>query len=103
MSFPKRPRIELPKLRAAANGSDCFMSLPGVCNYTPSTTVLAHRERGGMGMKGNDYNAMNMCSDCHDVFDQRVPSEFSRKQLNEFFDLQWPDQLEWWFRHGYLK
>jgi hypothetical protein len=103
MSFPKSPRIELPKLRKAAQGSECMLQLPGVCNRNPATTVLAHRDRAGMGMKQHDFRAMNLCSSCHDVYDMRVPSEFSLRQLRMMFDDVWPRQIEWWFRNGFLK
>jgi len=99
----KRPRIELPKLRAAARGADCRLQLPGVCNHDPATTVLAHRDRLGMGYKNHDFAALNMCHSCHDVFDRRTPSEFGDDELLNLFDDAWPGQIEWWFRQGHLK
>ena len=99
----KRPRIELPKLRKAARGADCRLQLAGICNRDPATTVLAHRDRLGLGIKQHDFMALNMCSDCHDVFDRRTPSEFGPVALLSMFDDAWPGQLEWWFREGHIR
>lgn len=102
-AIPKSPRIELPKLRKAARGADCRLNLPDVCNHDPETTILAHRSRAGMGIKENDYNALNMCSSCHDIYDRRRLSLYSNVELQALFDDAWPGQLEWWFREGHLK
>lgn len=65
------------KLRASANGQDCTVRLPGICNFDPATTVLAHIPCGqkGMGMKGFDTVAVFACSACHDVIDGRAQGE----------------------------
>lgn len=49
------------------------MRLPGVCNFNPETTVLAHVPCGqkGMGMKGPDQISAYTCSACHDALDGR--------------------------------
>ncbi len=47
----------------------------GVCNWDPSTTVLAHLRRGGVagvGQKPPDLCAVLACSACHDWIDGRV-------------------------------
>lgn len=102
-AIQKNPRMEMPKLRKAAQGADCRLLLPGVCNYNPETTVLAHRDRAGMGYKQHDIHALNMCSCCHDVFDGRVNSEWSGEELLALFDRAWPGQVEHWVRIGALK
>ena len=45
--------------------------IPGICNHNPETTVLAHLNGGGMGMKQPDLLGAWCCSDCHDVIDGR--------------------------------
>ena len=55
------------------------MRLFQICNYNPETTVFAHRGSGGMGMKSL-WGAF-ACSDCHDVYDGRVP--FSAGDISE--------------------
>jgi len=61
-------------LRRLAKGKDCQLRIPGVCNFNPETTILAHIRRGGvagMGQKPPDLVGVWSCSDCHDVIDGR--------------------------------
>lgn len=68
---------KMTPIRKAARGQDCTLRIPGVCNWNPETTVLAHSpflESGrGMGLKAPDTEACFACSACHDVLDRRVP------------------------------
>jgi len=61
------------KITRSANGEDCAIRLPGICNFNPETTILAHFNTigKGMGIKSNDIHAAYMCSDCHDAVDGR--------------------------------
>lgn len=52
-------------LRKLAKGKPCMVRIPGVCNHDPETTVLAHLNGGGMGMKHNDLLGSWCCSACH--------------------------------------
>ena len=47
----------MSKLRESAKGQPCMVRIPGVCNGNPETTVLAHLNGGGMGMKNPDFFA----------------------------------------------
>ena len=58
-------------LRKEAQGRECMIRIPSVCNGDPATTVLAHLNGGGMGMKRPDTSAAWACSSCHDVVDGR--------------------------------
>ena len=61
-------------LRKLARGRDCMVRLPGICNFNPETTVLAHyRMHGlsGIGMKSPDIFGAWACSACHDEVDRR--------------------------------
>lgn len=72
-------------LRTLAAGKECYLRLPGVCNYDSTSTVLAHIRRGntaGVGMKPADINAVPCCSACHDAFDGRTRSSYSRHELD---------------------
>ena len=64
-------------IRASAEGQECTIRLPRVCNYDPATTVLCHDNRiesgKGMGLKAPDTKAAYGCSACHDVLDGRAP------------------------------
>ena len=51
-----------------------MIRLPGICNFDPETTVLAHfRLAGtcGVGMKPIDLLGAWACSQCHDYIDGR--------------------------------
>jgi hypothetical protein len=59
-------------LRKYARGKDCQVRIPGVCNFDPETTVLAHvRLTGisGMGIKAPDLLGAHCCSACHEYCD----------------------------------
>jgi hypothetical protein len=59
-------------LRAYARGKECRVRLPGICNFNPETTVLAHvRIVGisGMGIKAPDALGAHCCSACHAACD----------------------------------
>ena len=68
------------KLTKSARGEECQVRIQGVCNRNPETTVLAHLNGGGAGMKNQDFLGAYACSDCHDAVDHRSNKKFS----NEF-------------------
>jgi len=78
-------RVVSKKVRDSARGQDCTVRLPGVCNWNPETTVLAHLPCGqkGVGMKGFDTVAVYACSSCHDAIDDR----------NRAAEVDWKDLL----------
>lgn len=81
----KPTRWRLKKWTQAAKDQPCSMKIPGVCNRNPETTVFAHNNGGGMGTKVDDWNGADMCSACHDVFDGKVKSSFSKLDLYDMF------------------
>jgi len=83
--FAKHVRWESKKWRDAAKGQPCTMQLEGVCNGGYETTVLAHNNGAGMGIKSDDFDAADMCSACHDVFDGRRKSTHTRPDMAERF------------------
>lgn len=76
-------KVESKKIRAAARGQDCTVRLPGICNFNPDTTVLAHLPCGqrGIGIKSPDNIAVFACSSCHDAIDGRVRVEIDWKDM----------------------
>lgn len=70
-------KVASKKYRDAARDQDCTLRLPGICNFDPATTVLAHLPCGmrGTGLKGPDFSAIDSCSSCHDVLDGRRSGE----------------------------
>lgn len=74
----------MTNLRQLARGKPCYMRLPG-CSHNTEQTVLAHIRRGnvaGMGAKPSDLCAIPVCDPCHSQYDGRVPSPFTRTQLD---------------------
>jgi len=62
------------KIRASAQGQQCQLRLPGVCNHDPATVVACHlRIAGtcGVGLKPSDLLTVRACAACHDILDGR--------------------------------
>lgn len=65
-------------LRNYAAGKPCQIRLPGICNFNPETTVLAHFRMigvSGMSMKSPDLCAAWACSACHLAVDSAHDDE----------------------------
>ena len=79
----------MSKIRRSARGMDCQVRYPGICNHNPDTVVWAHANGSaagkGIGMKAPDYLGAYCCSACHDVFDRRVPTHYSRETIELWF------------------
>lgn len=75
----------MSKLRDAARGQICQVRIPGICNFNPETTVLAHYRLAGIcgtGIKPIDLVGSWSCSDCHNAIDQRATTAYTREQLD---------------------
>lgn len=85
MLIPKIPAIRSKALRDSAKGEDCTLRIPGVCQFDPETTVLAHLPFGGRGTgyKASDLHAVYACAACHDELDGRARNPISREELLE--------------------
>lgn len=58
------------KITKSAEGEECQVRLPGICNFNNETTIFAHvGEGGGMGSKVADIHGAYCCSDCHKEID----------------------------------
>ena len=90
-------------LRKTARGQQCMVRIPGVCNHDTETTVLAHINGGGMGMKNSDLKSAFCSAACHDVIDFRVKSDFSREQLILWHWEGVGRTLDIWEREGLIK
>jgi hypothetical protein len=75
----------MSKIRKSAKGEDCQVRVPFYCNRRPETVIAAHKGGGGMGMKSNDIHVTYCCSNCHDVIDGRVPTDFTHDELKIMF------------------
>jgi hypothetical protein len=59
-------------IRSEARDRDCEIRLPGICNFNPETTVLAHLRLigiSGFGIKCPDELGAFACSSCHAYVD----------------------------------
>lgn len=67
-------------LRKLAKGQECTVNIFGVCNHDPETTVLAHLNGAGMGLKHPDLHGAWCCSDCHAWLDGGYTKTHYREQ-----------------------
>jgi len=74
------------KITRSAKYEDCLVRIPGYCNFDPQTTVCAHNNGAGMGIKAHDIHSAYCCSACHDVIDGRVKTEFSKEEIQIWHD-----------------
>ena len=89
-------------LRKQANGRDCLVRLPGICNGDPSTVVLAHLSGGGIGAKRIDLAAALACSACHDVLDGRTPTTINGDLLKLWHLEGVMRTIELWVSEGFV-
>jgi len=92
----------MSKLRKSARGQVCLVRLPGVCNFNPETTVLAHLGGGGMGRKQPDLNGSFCCASCHDHIDSRVKRAFDKDYLKLAFLEGMVRTQQYWLEHGFI-
>ena len=74
----------MSKLRKSAQGRECQIRIPGVCNGNPETVVLCHLPGGGMGAKRHDIHGAYGCSSCHDEIDRRTRILPNRSQVEQY-------------------
>lgn len=77
----REPRLVLTALTRTAEGRDCMLQVPGVCNGRTDTTVWAHsnQDRHGKGknLKSHDCFGAWACFACHlYVDDAKHPDRF---------------------------
>lgn len=74
MSLILLPKVRSQALRDSAEGMECSLRLPGICNHNPETTVLAHLPGIGKSMasKVSDLHCAFACSACHDAIDRHT-------------------------------
>lgn len=97
----KQKPIKSQKLRNSANGQQCLVRLPGICNFDPTTTVLAHLNGGGTALKKDDIQGAFACHKCHMELDGQT-TIFER----EFVELAFRQGVErtqhYWLHNGFI-
>ena len=71
----------MTNLREEARNRDCQIRLPGICNFDPATSVLAHLNGAGLAMKHNDLFASIACSKCHSAVDGPSTRQYGADEL----------------------
>ncbi|HEY4365885.1 MAG TPA: nuclease domain-containing protein [Steroidobacteraceae bacterium] len=91
-------------LRDLANGQNCMLRIPAVCNGNSETVVLAHIRRGfyGRGIKPPDTCGVWACSACHDALDGRTKAGLTIEDIDSIALRALCQQLEWYARHEVL-
>ena len=84
----------MSKLRKSAKNRECLILLPHLV-HDVRTTVLCHRNGGGMGMKHPDWMGAFGCDQCHAVVDN--PTQYCREHGFTF------DQIKLWFNDAIFK
>ena len=92
----------MSKLTKSARGMGCQVRLPGICNFNPETTVLAHLGGAGMGMKSLDIHGAFCCSSCHDAYDGRTKVGISRDEIKMYFYDGMVRTQNYWIKNGFL-
>ncbi len=73
------------KITQSANGQECQVRYPGVCNFNDETTIYAHLNGAGMGTKHADIFGAYCCSNCHDLIDGKRVSPFPPIETHYYF------------------
>jgi len=69
------------KIRRSAKNEECQVRYTGVCNFNNETTVFAHLNGGGMGLKHPDLFGAYCCSDCHNLADGKTINDDYQKSV----------------------
>lgn len=91
MTNSKR-KYQSNKITQSAEGADCQVRYPGVCNFDYATTIFAHKNGAGVGTKSADIFGSYCCSDCHNIVDNKVQSKSMTKE-----------EIEIYFYHGIFR
>lgn len=99
----KTKRKPLTKLQLSARGQPCTVRIFGVCNHNPETTVLAHLNGGGGGMKHPDLFACFACFDCHEWLDGGYTRTDATRKDRDMAHYQAIHRTQkWWLENGYI-
>ena len=84
-----------------------MVSIDGICNYDPTTVVMAHSNKSrhgkGLGIKAHDIFCALACSNCHSVIDGHTRTEYTKAEIDEFWQRGFERTLLWAFNEGWIK
>ena len=67
-----------------------------MCSHNPETTVLAHLNGGGMGMKHSDFFGAFSCGSCHSWLDGGYAKHHDR-EYRDLMHLQAMQRTQQWW------
>lgn len=92
-------------LEKLAQGQRCYMAFPGICCGDQAKVVLCHVRRGGtggMGIKPPSICALPGCFDCHNAYDGRYRTSYSRDELDAMVLVGLVQWLAWLWKGEYI-
>lgn len=89
-------------LRKSAKGQACNIWLPG-CEGGTETTILAHKNGAGIGIKNIDLLAAFSCNNCHNIVDGRVQYDMPPIEIKLQFYEGIFRTIQYWFDNGYIE
>ncbi len=91
------------KLSRSARGKQCTARIPGAGNHDPATTVLGHAPFSGkFGSRKHWWWTAYVCSDCHDLLDDRN-MRLTREEKNLIWFAAVHETQEYFIDEGLLK
>ena len=78
----------MSKYTESARWQECQVRIAGICNHDNSTTVFAHINGAGMGMKHEDIFGAFSCSACHEWLDGGYIREGVSKDVRDLEHLR---------------
>ncbi len=81
----KPTKIRSKKIRESAQGEQCTLRIPGICNHNNETVVLCHVNSSSKGIanKSHDIHGVYACSSCHDCMDGRIGQDMKLYKQEE--------------------
>lgn len=79
--------LVMNKIRKSAKNQECQVRITGICNHDNSTTVFAHLNGAGLGIKHSDLFGAYACSNCHSWLDGGYVKS-STRDIRDFMHLQ---------------
>ena len=90
-----------------AKGQPCMVKIFGICNNDPTTTVMAHSNKyihgKALGLKAHDFFCTLSCSNCHSVIDGHTRTEYTKAEIDEFWQRGFERTLLLAFNEGWIR
>lgn len=75
----------MSKIRKSAKGKQCQVRIDPCSCGSSETTVLAHLNGAGMGIKKYDFQGAFSCDRCHKILDGEAHTRYSKKDIKLMF------------------